>query len=150
MKFLTNKMELNSRKGKVVILLLSLGVILPIFGKVINRVSPGKAKVYTSLEKAEAACTWWRQTGDVHESISWENARHALGLYEGQGSCDFVNPSLTRRYPMNGKELVLSRVCVNDKANNTIVGRRNDSLENGKWIKWKNEGTYEMVTAFRY
>ena len=51
---------------------------------------------------------------------------------------------------MNGKELVLSRVCVNDKANNTIVGRRNDSLENGKWIKWKNEGTYEMVTAFRY
>ncbi len=150
MKFLTNKMELNSRKGKVVILLLSLGVILPIFGKVINRVSPGKAKIYTSLEKAEAACTWWRQTGDVHESISWENARHALGLYEGQGSCDYVNPSLTRRYPMNGKELVLSRVCVNDKANNTIVERRNDALENGKWIKWKNEGSYEMVTTFRY
>ena len=51
---------------------------------------------------------------------------------------------------MNGKELVLSRVCVNDKANNKIVGRRNDALENGKWIKWKNEGTYEMVTSFHY
>ena len=51
---------------------------------------------------------------------------------------------------MNGKELVLSRVCVNDKANNTIVGRRNDAMETGKWVKWKNEGVYEVVTAFRY
>ena len=150
MKILTNKMDWKSKKGKAIILLLSLGVILPIVGKVVNRVSSGKPKIYSSLEKAEAACTWWRQTGDVHESISWENARHALGLFEGQGSCDYVNPSLTRRYPMNGKELVLSRVCVNDKANNTIVGRRNDAMETGKWVKWKNEGVYEVVTAFRY
>ncbi|AKN60920.1 hypothetical protein WB44_07200 [Synechococcus sp. WH 8020] len=150
MKILTNKMDWKSRKGKAIILLLSLGVILPIVGKVVNRASSGKPKIYSSLEKAEAACTWWRQTGDVHESISWENARHALGLFEGQGSCDYVNPSLTRRYPMNGKELVLSRVCVNDKANNTIVGRRNDAMETGKWVKWKNEGVYEVVTAFRY
>ncbi|WP_413429797.1 hypothetical protein [Synechococcus sp. Cu2B8-bc1011] len=150
MKILTNKMDWKSRKGKAIILLLSLGVILPIVGKVVDRASSGKPKIYSSLEKAEAACTWWRQTGDVHESISWENARHALGLFEGQGSCDYVNPSLTRRYPMNGKELVLSRVCVNDKANNTIVGRRNDAMETGKWVKWKNEGVYEVVTAFRY
>ena len=150
MKILTNKMDWKSRKGKAIILLLSLGVILPIVGKVVNRASSGKPKIYSSLEKAEAACTWWRQTGDVNESISWENARHALGLFEGQGSCDYVNPSLTRRYPMNGKELVLSRVCVNDKANNTIVGRRNDAMETGKWVKWKNEGVYEVVTAFRY
>ena len=150
MKFFTNKMDWKSRKGKAVIVLLSLSVIIPVIGKVVNRYSSAKPKVYSSLEKAEAACTWWRQTGDVHESISWENARHALGLYEGQGSCDYVNPSLTRRYPMNGKELVLSRVCVNDKANNKIVGRRNDALENGKWIKWKNEGTYEIVTSFHY
>ena len=150
MKILTNKMDWKSRKGKAIILLLSLGVILPIVGKVVNRASSGKPKIYSSLEKAEAACTWWRQTGDVHESISWENARHALGLFEGQGSCDYVNPSLTRRYPMNGKELVLSRVCVNDKANNTIVGRRNDAMESGEWVKWKNEGVYEVVTAFRY
>ena len=150
MKILTNKMDWKSRKGKAIILLLSLGVILPIVGKVVNRVSSRNPKIYSSLEKAEAACTWWRQTGDVHVSISWENARHALGLFEGQGSCDYVNPSLTRRYPMNGKELVLSRVCVNDKANNTIVGRRNDAMETGKWVKWKNEGVYEVVTTFRY
>ena len=150
MRVFTNKMDWKSRKGKTVIVLLSLSVIIPIIGNVINRYSSAKPTVYSSLEKAEAACTWWRQTGNVRESISWENAQHALGLFEGQGSCDFVNPSLTRRYPMNGKELVLSRVCVNDKANNTIVGRRNDALETGQWIKWKNEGSYEIVTTFRY
>ncbi len=150
MGIFTNKMDWKSRKGKTVIFLLSLSVIVPIIGKVVHRYSSSKPTVYSSLEKAEAACTWWRQTGSVHESISRDNARHALGLFEGQGSCDFVNPSLTRRYPMNGKNLVLSRVCVNDKANNTIIGRRNEALESGKWIKWKNEGTYEMVTTFRY
>ena len=150
MKFFTNKMDWKSKKGKAVIVLLSLSVIIPVIGKVINRYSSAKPKFYPSLEKAEAACTWWRQTGDVHESISWENAWNTLGRFEGQGSCDYVNPSLTRRYPLNGKELVLSRVCVNDKANNTIVGRRNEALENGDWIKLKNEGTYEMVTSFHY
>jgi hypothetical protein len=143
-------MDWKSRKGKTVIFLLSLSVIVPIIGKVVHRYSSAKPTSYSSLEKAEAACTWWRQTGSVHESISRDNARHALGLFEGQGSCDFVNPSLTRRYPMNGKKLVLSRVCVNDKAKNTIIGRRNEALESGQWIKWKNEGTYEMVTTFRY
>lgn len=150
MGIFTNKMDWKSRKGKTVIYLLSLSVIVPIIGKVVHRYSSAKPTSYSSLEKAEAACTWWRQTGSVHESISRDNARHALGLFEGQGSCDFVNPSLTRRYPMNGKKLVLSRVCVNDKANNTIIGRRNEALESGQWIKWKNEGTYEMVTTFRY
>ncbi len=150
MGIFTNEMDWKSRKGKTVIFLLSLCVIVPIIGKVVHRYSSAKPTVYSSLEKAEAACTWWRQTGSVHESISRDNARHALGLFEGQGSCDFVNPSLTRRYPMNSKKLVLSRVCVNDKANNTIIGRRNEALESGQWIKWKNEGTYEMVTTFRY
>ncbi len=51
---------------------------------------------------------------------------------------------------MNGKELVLSRICVNDKANNTIVGMRNDAMESGTWVKRKNEGAYEMVTTFMY
>ena len=150
MGIFTNRMDWKSRKGKTVIFLLSLSVIVPIIGKVVHRYSSAKPTVYSSLEKAEAACTWWRQTGSVHGSISRDNARHALGLFEGQGSYDFVNPSLTRRYPMNGKKLVLSRVCVNDKANNTIIGRRNEALESGQWIKWKNEGTYEMVTTFRY
>ena len=150
MSFFTNKMDWKSKKGKTIIVLLSLSVIIPVIGKVVNRYSSTSTKVYSSLEKAEAACTWWRQTGDVHESISRENAWKTLGRFEGQGSCDYVNPSLTRRYPMNGKELVLSRVCINDKANNTIVGRRNDALENGDWIKLKNEGTYEMVTSFHY
>ena len=150
MNFFTNKMDWTSRKGKAIIVLLSLSVTIPVIGNVVNRYSSTKTKVYSSLEKAEAACTWWRQTGDVHESISRENAWKTLGRFEGQGSCDYVNPSLTRRYPMNGKELVLSRVCINDKANNTIVGRRNDALENGDWIKLKNEGTYKVVTTFRY
>ena len=150
MSFFTNKMDWKSKKGKTIIVLLSLSVIVPVIGNVVNRYSSNKPKVYPSLEKAEAACTWWRQTGDVHESISRENAWKTLGRFEGQGSCDYVNPSLTRRYPMNGKELVLSRVCINDKANNIITGRRNDALENGDWIKFKNEGTYEMVTSFHY
>ena len=150
MSFFTNKMDWKSKKGKTIIVLLSLSVIIPVIGKVVNRYSSTSTKVYSSLEKAEAACTWWRQTGDVHESISRENAWKTLGRFEGQGSCDYVNPSLTRRYPLNGKELVLSRVCVNDKVNNTIIGRRNDALENGDWIKLKNEGTYEMVTTFHY
>ena len=70
----------------------------------------------------------------------------------GQGSCDFVNPSLARRFSkqMKGKELVLSRVSVTDKANNVIVGRKNEVMENGEWIDRKNEGTYEMATTFRY
>lgn len=51
---------------------------------------------------------------------------------------------------MNGKELVLSRLCVNDKANNKIVGKRNNTMENGEWIKRKNEGTYEIVKTFKY
>ena len=51
---------------------------------------------------------------------------------------------------MKGKELVLSRVCVNDKASNTIVGRKNKAMENGEWIDRKNEGTYDIVTVFRY
>ena len=150
MSFFTNKMDWKSKKGKTIIVLLSLSVIIPVIGNVLNRYSSNKPKVYPSLEKAEAACTWWRQTGDVHESISRENAWKTLGRFVGQGSCDYVNPSLTRRYPMNGKELVLSRLCLNDKANNTIAGRRNDVLENGDWIKYKNEGTYKVVTTFRY
>ena len=51
---------------------------------------------------------------------------------------------------MKGKELVLSRVCVNDKAKNIINGRKNEVRENGEWIDRKNEGTYELVTTFRY
>ncbi len=80
----TNKMDWKSRNGKTVIFLLSLSVIVPIIGKVVHRYFSAKPTVDSSLEKAEAACTWWRQTGNVHESISWDNARHALGLFEGQ------------------------------------------------------------------
>ena len=133
-----------SDRVKVCILLLSLGALVPLIIKVLSQ------NTYPSLEQAEAACTWWRQSGDVHESLSQDNAWQTYGYEVGQGSCDYVNPSLTRRYPMNGKELVLSRLCVNDKAKNTIIGKRNEAMENGQWVERKNEGTYEMVRTFKY
>ncbi len=152
MSIFTNKMNWKSRKGKTVIALLSLGVILPVVDKFFNRISLRTPMVYSSLEKAESACVGWRQSGDMHASLSRDNARQTYGFYVGQGSCDFVTPSLGRRYSkqMNGKELVLSRLCINDKANNIIVGRRNDVMENGSWIDRKNEGTYKKVKLFRY
>ena len=139
-----DKIDLKSDRGKFCIFLLSLGALVPLTIKVLSQ------NTYPSLEQAEAACTWWRQSGDVHESLSPDNARQTYGYEVGQGSCDYVEPSLTRRYPMNGKELVLSRLCVNDKENNTIVGKRNLAMENGEWIERKNEGTYERTTIFKY
>ena len=70
----------------------------------------------------------------------------------GQGSCDYVNPSLTRRFAkqMNGKELVLSRYCFNDKANNRIEGRKNVVMEDGTWVEGENEGSYMHAETFRY
>ena len=147
-----NKLDRSSAKVKAFILFLSLGILFPVIGKVIYQTSLAKPRVYSSLLKAEEACIDWRQSGDVHESLSRDNAYQTSGYFMGQGSCDFVNPSLVRRFSkqMKGKELVLSRVCVNDKANNVIVGRKNEVMENGEWIDRKNEGTYEMVTTFRY
>ena len=147
-----DKSNWSFTKRKTFVLLLSLGVLIPVIVKVVHRTSLAKPTVHSSLLKAEEACISWRQSGDVHESLSRDNAYQTYGYFIGQGSCDFVNPSLLRRFSeqMKGKELVLSRVCVNDKASNTIEGRKNETMENGKWIDRKNEGTYDLVTAFRY
>ena len=147
-----NKLDRSSTKVKAFILLLSLGILISVIGKVFYQTLLAKSRVYSSLLKAEEACISWRQSGDVHESLSRDNAYQTYGHFVGQGSCDFVNPSLGRRFSkqMKGKELVLSRVCVNDKANNIIVGRKNEVMENGEWIDRKNEGTYEMSSAFHY
>ena len=77
-------MDWKSKKGKAVIVMLSLSVIIPVIGKAVNRYSPIIPKAYSSLEKAEAAYTWWRQTGDAHESISRENARYTLDHFKGK------------------------------------------------------------------
>ena len=152
MSGLFDRLNWSSTKGKAFIFLLSVGVFIPVIGKVVHQTWLAKSMVYSSLLKAEEACIAWRQSGDVHESLSRDNAYQTYGYFMGQGSCDFVNPSLVRRFSkqMKGKELVLSRVCVNDKANNTIVGRKNEVMENGDWIDRKNEGTYDMVATFRY
>ena len=149
---LFDKLDWSSTKVKAFILLLSLGISIPVIGKVVHRILLAKSMVYPSLLKAEEACIGWRQSGDVHESLSRDNAYQTYGYFMGQGSCDFVNPSLGRRFSkqMKGKGLVLSRVCVNDKANNIIVGRKNKVMENGEWIDRKNEGTYDMAATFRY
>ena len=149
---LFDKLDWSSTKVRAFILLLSLGVLIPVIARVVYRTSLAKPMIYSSLLKAEEACIGWRQSGDVHESLSRDDAYQTYGYFMGQGSCDFVNPSLVRRFSkqMKGKELVLSRVCVNDKANNIIVGRKNEVMENGEWIDRKNEGTYDMVAAFRY
>ena len=149
---LFDKLGCSSTKGKAFIFLVSLGILIPVIGKVVHQTLLAKPMVYSSLLKAEEACIGWRQSGDVHESLSRDNAYQTYGYFVGQGSCDFVNPSLGRRFSeqMKGKELVLSRVCVNDRANNIIVGRKNEVMENGEWIDRKNEGTYDMVTTFRY
>ena len=149
---LFDKLGWSSTKGKAFIFLVSLGILIPVIGKVVHQTLLAKPMVYSSLLKAEEACIGWRQSGDVHESLSRDNAYQTYGYFVGQGSCDFVNPSLGRRFSkqMKGKELVLSRLCVNDKANNIIVGRKNEVMENGEWIDRKNEGTYDMVITFRY
>ena len=149
---LFDKLDWSSTKVRAFILLLSLGVLIPVIARFVYRTSLAKPMIYSSLLKAEEACIGWRQSGDVHESLSRDDAYQTYGYFMGQGSCDFVNPSLVRRFSkqMKGKELVLSRVCVNDKANNIIVGRKNEVMENGEWIDRKNEGTYDMVATFRY
>ena len=142
----TNTINWKSSRGKVVILLLSLGVFVPLIGQTVNQ------NTYSSLEKAEEACIGWQQSGAVHESLSERDAWQTYGYEVGQGSCSYVTPSLSRRFSeqMNGKELVLSRYCFNDKASNTIEGKRNQTMENGEWIDRENEGTYELVKTFKY
>ena len=48
---------------------------------------------------------------------------------------------------MQGKELVKSRYCINNKATNTIEGRKNAAMEKG--LKGDN-GTYTTEKTFKY
>ena len=146
MSGLGSRMNAMSSRLKIVILFLSFSACLPIIAKAV-----GEAE-FASLEDAEAACIAWQQSGDVHESLTDEDAMRTYGYEVGQGSCDFVRPSLTRRFSkqMQGKELVRSRYCFNDKSTNTIEGRRNDAMETGEWVEQKNEGTYRLTKTFRY
>ena len=146
--------KLNWRipKSKLVIALLSLAILIPVMSRLQIQTSQNKPARYTSLQEAEEACISWQQSGDVHKSLSRDNALKTYGYVVGQGSCDFVIPSIGRRFTeqMKGKELVLSRLCMNDKANNTILGKQNNEMENGEWTKNKNEGTYKIVSTFHY
>ncbi len=146
MSDLRSKINGAPAKPKVMIVVLLFSACLPIIAKAV-----GQTK-FSSLEEAEAACIGWQQSGDVHDSLSEEDAMRTYGYEVGQGSCDYVTPSLTRRYSkqMQGKELVRSRYCINDKSTNTIEGKRNDAMENGEWIERGNEDSYELVKTFRY
>ena len=121
---LANKLDLQSWKVKVLVALLFLAALVPVVGKTLVD------SRYPSLEKAEEA---------------WD----LYGREVGQGSCDYVTPSLTRRFfaQMNGKELVKSRYCLNNKATNTFEGRRNEAMEVG--LNGDN-GTYQAEQTFRY
>ena len=140
------RMRWSPAQGTRLNVLVILVGCLPVIAKAIDE------NTYASLEKAEEACIGWRQSGDVHASLSAENAWRTYGFEVGQGSCDYVNPSLTRRFAkqMNGKELVLSCYCFNDKANNRIEGRKNVVMEDGTWVEGENEGSYMHAETFRY
>ena len=127
----------------MLIALVCLGILIPAIGKAVN------ANTYPSLEKAEEACIAWRQSGNIHQSLTEEEVWAIYGREVGQGSCDFVMPSLTRRFSkqIQGKELVKSRYCINNKATNTIEGRRNAAMEQG--LKESN-GTYTTEKTFKY
>ena len=143
---LRSRVNVSSSRVKIIIVFLSFSACLPLIAKAVNQTP------FSSLEDAEAACIGWQQSGDVHQSLSDEDAMRTYGYEVGQGSCDFVRPSLTRRYSkqMQGKEIVRSRYCFNDKSSNTIEGRRNDAMENGTLVERENEGTYRLVKTFRY
>ena len=121
---LANKLDLQSWKVKVLVALLFLAALVPVVGKTLVD------SRYPSLEKAEEA---------------WD----LYGREVGQGSYDYVTPSLTRRFfaQMKGKELVKFRYCLNNKATNTIEGRRNEAMEVG--LNGDN-GTYQTEQMFRY
>ena len=87
---LTSKLDWSSRKGQALFALLCLGVLIPTIGKAVSSES------YPSLEKAEEACIAWQQSGDVHPSLTEQDAWSIYGREVGQGSCDFVTPSLSR------------------------------------------------------
>ena len=140
---LANKLDLQSWKVKVLVALLFLAALVPVVGTTLVD------SRYPSLEKAEEACIAWQQSGNVHESLTDREAWDLYGREVGQGSCDYVTPSLTRRFfaQMKGKELVKFRYCLNNKATNTIEGRRNEAMEVG--LNGDN-GTYQAEQTFRY
>ena len=142
----TKKIDQKSSRGKVVILLFSLRVFVPLVYPTVNQ------NTYASLEKVEEVCIGCQRSGDFHESWLERDAWQAYGYEVGQGSCSYFTPSLNRWFPeqMNGKELVLSRCCFNDKTSNTIEGKRNQMMGNGEWIDREDEGAYELVKTFKY
>ena len=133
----------KSPKSKGLLALACLGILMPIISNAVS------TNTYPSLEKAEEACIAWQQSGNVHQSFTDEEAWTIYGREVGQGSCDFVRPSLTRRFSkqMQGKELVKSRYCINNKATNTIEGRKNAAMESE--LKESN-GTYTTQKIFQY
>lgn len=138
-----SQLDWKSPKSKAFIALVCLGVLIPTISNAVS------ANTYPSLEKAEEACIAWQQSGNVHQSLTDEEAWSIYGREVGQGSCDFVRPSLTRRFSkqMQGKELVKSRYCINNKATNTIEGRRNAAMEQG--LKESNSA-YTTEKTFKY
>jgi hypothetical protein len=143
MTLFSNKMDWSTTKGKILIMLLSLGVILPITGKLIRKYE------YPSLEKAEEACIAWQQTGQVHQSLAEDEAISSWGRQ--LQTVDPVIPLAGRRFSnqLNGKSLVLSRICTNDRSKNEIIGTINTSMEDGTWSK-ENTGTYQASQSFHY
>lgn len=58
MSFFTNKMDWKSRKGKAVIALISIGVLLPLIGNLLS------TRKYPSQQQAKAACDKWADKGN--------------------------------------------------------------------------------------
>ena len=138
-----SQLDWRSPKSKALIALVCLGFLIPTISNAVS------ANTYPSLEKAEEACIAWQQSGNVHQSLTDEEAWSIYGREVGQGSCDFVRPSLTRRFSkqMQGKELVKSRYCINNKATNTIEGRRNAAMEQGLN---ESNSAYTTEKTFKY
>ena len=125
-------MALSPTEGRAVITLLSPGVVLPITGKLLSN------HKHSSLGKVEEACIASQQTGQLHPSLT-EDDRTATWAPQLQ-TVDPVIPSLGRRFSnqLKRKSLVHSRLCINGRSKNEIIGTIKTAMEEGTWSRQKN------------
>ena len=157
MSFFTNKMDWMSRRGKIVIVLISSSVLLPLIGDYLSN------RKYPSLAQAENACNAWEGKGIEHE--------YQVELSDREKVNEFLklNPDgLRLAYKRNSYEeyvsrkeryvnvtrykilSIFSRYCEEETDTNQYLGYINQVVERKKYDGLNNKGEYEIVKHFRY
>lgn len=78
MTFFTNKMDWKSKKGKTIVVLISLSVLLPLIGNAISN------RKYPSLEQADFACEAWADKGG---RINYFKYQYGISSYALDRDC---------------------------------------------------------------